>query len=145
MKIRDSKRVLLKRLQSSGVALSEMTVPMGVDAMIEFYMAERATDCDVNAEGDMLLWQWGPSFDKTYFEVDLTRQFIASGDDEPHQLSLNFRFSPSPELAEMEITCEWCHGPSETESFRKHILESTGFRTVERRAPKTVALTLAQC
>lgn len=65
------------------------------EMMAEFYHIHRAEDCEVDEDGDMLLYQWG-TYDwgaGRWFEINITRQFIPSdgAEDEILQLSLTLK------------------------------------------------------
>ena len=76
-----------------GATIDNLGHDEAVQLMLDFYREVRADDCDLDAGGDMLLFQWG-----TYdwgsgeaFEYDITRQLIREPYyDEILQLSLTF-------------------------------------------------------
>src|SRR5262245_37488233 len=113
MKPRAAKTQLLKRLEAAGLALDTLTPAEGAEAMLAYYEEERADGCDLDEEGDMLLFQWGIRDwgDGPAFEVNLTRQLIVTDDDDaPRQLSLTFRFEPAVGAAAGEGS-RWCESP----------------------------------
>lgn len=74
MKPADVKTELEQRISS----LSDLTPADGFRLMLDGYRDIRVEGCDLEADGDMLLFQWG-----TYdfgtgetFELNLTRQFL---------------------------------------------------------------------
>ncbi len=97
-------------------SLIDLTVDRAVTLMLDFYRHERADDCELANDGDMLLYQWG-----TYdwgegksFEFDLTRQFIVDDgteDDDVWQLSLTFKFLPTNDLVSKDTGNRWCNNP----------------------------------
>lgn len=96
MKSRQAKTQYLKRLEEAGLSLDELTAAVGIESMLAFYAEERADDCDLEEDGDMLLFQWG-LFDwgkGEFLEINITRQFIGDA-EEPRQLSLTFQFDPA--------------------------------------------------
>ena len=134
MKPNFAKRALLTRIEQAGRSLGTLTPSDGVDLMTDFYLEERAEACDVDSDGDMLLYQWG-----TYdwgegesFEFDITRQLIAGdGDDEDiFQLSLTFQFRPTAALRQLGSGDRWCQSPGELEGFRAFIHSSAPFLAV---------------
>ena len=128
----------LREFESSiGHEVSALTPEQGVMAMLQFYREKRVVDCDLEQDGDMLLFQWG-----TYdwgkglrFEFDITRQFIgASGEDENiWQLSLTFLFSPTDELRRLGSDNRWCSRPDQSVEFESFIVNSLAFRAVASR------------
>lgn len=112
-----------------------MTVD-GLDAesaiavMIDFYLGTRAEDVDVEADGDMLLFQWsardhfvdgrGQVYkDAPLFEYNITRQFIGASceDDAFLQLSLTLYYEVEGTIdGAPERGNRWCHRPVEERS-----------------------------
>ena len=112
--------------------------------MLDFYRDQRAADCDIEQDGDMLLYQWG-SYDwgaGLFFELDITRQFIEgeAEDDNVVQLSLTFRYTPTELLRKVGGGNRWCSALHELESFRAFILKSPAFAAVEDAPPAAVLL-----
>jgi hypothetical protein len=112
----------------------------GIEAMLEFYRTERADDCSLDDDGDMLLFQWG-----TYdwgqgpeFELDITRQLIRGDgeDDDIWQLSLTF-FFPRNAIASGD---RWCHSPDKTDDFASFVRSHDAYATVAQAAPVRVEL-----
>jgi len=112
--------------------------------MLDFYRQGRAEECLIDADGDMLLFQWG-----TYdwgegesFEFDITRQLtVGDGEDEDiFQLSLTFKFEPTAPLRQLGAGNRWCHSPEELEEFRKFIYGSPAFSAVRGEVPSDVDL-----
>src|SRR5262245_16535664 len=112
MKVRSAQTVFLQRLQNAGQELASLRPAQGFVAMFDFYMAEPADGCAVEADVDMLLFEWG-----TYnwgsgesFELNITRQWMAkdAADEEPWQLRLTFHFEPSGALRRLGAGNRWC-------------------------------------
>jgi hypothetical protein len=117
MKSADALHEFKRFLKKGGANVEALSVRQGIDAMIEFYRSTRADDCDLDRDGDMLLFQWG-----TYdwgqgrrSELDITRQFIPAGreDEDIWQLSLTFLFDPNLNANENR----WCMSPTELDDF----------------------------
>src|SRR5262245_23394573 len=99
MKVASAKKRLLELIQPKAPQLSALSPEDGISLMLAFYQAERADGCEVDEDGDMLLYQWG-CYDwgqGESFDFNISRQFVdAKGDDEGiRQLSLTFKFKPS--------------------------------------------------
>ena len=112
-----------------GIDLSKSTPRDGIEQMLSFYRSMPASGC-AGPDGDMLLFQWG-TYDwgeGRHFEIGITRQFIeqdaGEDDDAISQLSLTYRFEPTPERVTLGDGNRWCHGPAETASFRASVLSS---------------------
>jgi hypothetical protein len=108
-------------LAARGAAESTLTPRSAADAVFSFYRDVRADDCDLDRDGDLLLFQWG-----TYdwgqgerFEWDITRQFIvgAGEDDDMSQLHVTFRFAADPTLRSLGSGDRWCSSPVELADF----------------------------
>jgi hypothetical protein len=142
MKPKDSERALLGRLKNA----SDQAVSTSLQVMLDFYGEERADGCPIEEDGDMLLFQWG-----TYdwgkgegFELDLTRQFIISGEDEPYQLHMTLRFDPTDECRHLGAGNKWCPSPAHLSAFRDFIRESAPYVLLGGRVPPKVAINFGQ-
>lgn len=143
MKPRSAKRVFLQRLRAAGKELGSLRPAGGVRALLDFYSAERADGCDPEADGDMLLFQWG-----TYdwgageaFELNITRQLTADGEDaEIRQLRLTFKFKPSTALRALGEGNRWCESPGRLKDFHRLVLGTPAFAAVGRRRADKVCL-----
>src|ERR1700689_2569374 len=88
----------------AGTAVSVFKPIDAVRLMLDFYREERAEGCEVDADGDMLLFQWGThewGQHGRFFEFNLTRQFVdeeVEDGENTSQLSLTCYFHPTPEL-----------------------------------------------
>jgi hypothetical protein len=144
MKPRAAKTRFLKRLEAAGVALNTLTPAAGVEAMLAFYNEERADRCDLDEDGDMLLFQWGINDwgHGPAFEVNLTRQLIVADDedDSPQQLSLTFRFDPTVAPKGLKDGNRWCESPDGLAAFRRFVSASKAFQAVGQLAPAGVEL-----
>jgi len=114
-------------LAARGASVAGLSVPNGIEAMLEFYRSTRAKDCSLEDDGDMLLFQWGPYQVGTEhrFEVNLTRQFIPDGgdDDDIWQLSLTFVYAPST----MAGGNRWCTAPDGLDEFARFVRASAAY------------------
>jgi len=127
-------------LKARGANVDALSVRQGIDAMIEFYRSTRADDCDLDRDGDMLLFQWG-----TYdwgqgrrSELDITRQFIPAGgeDEDIWQLSLTFLFDPNLNANGNR----WCMSPTELDDFVAFVGSHAAYVAMADRAPSGVEL-----
>jgi hypothetical protein len=124
MNIEDALQEFQSYVEERASAIATLTPEQATAAMLGFYRDVRASDCDLDSEGDMLLVQWG-----TYdwgkgerFEFDITRQFIPTGEDpEMMQLSLKFTLAADDELRGLGNGNRWCHFPRDIPDFWKFV------------------------
>jgi hypothetical protein len=127
-----------------GVNLSGSTFRDGLEQMFSFYRSARATGC-AGPDGDMLLFQWG-TYDwgeGRHFELSITRQFIEQellDDDAISQLSLTYKFEPTPERAALGEGNRWCHDLTELASFEAFALSSPAYSAGQTARPIRVEL-----
>ena len=116
-------------------ALGKRPCPKDViGAMTDFYRSHRADDCELDQDGDMLLFQWG-TYDwgqGRWFEFNITRQFmLTEGEDEGiFQLSVTLKYSPAAEFDALLSGNQWCHCPSELPDFIEYIFASKPMRSI---------------
>lgn len=139
-----AKEELEKFLAGRGVTLGRLTPSQGMQAMLAFYAAVRVMDCDLDQDGDMLLFQWG-TFDwgaGVRFEVDITRQFMAGcgEDDAIWQLRLAFAFPPSDLLRAIGKGDRWCPSPAEIGDFAGFIESHPALAAVGGRSDAKITL-----
>jgi hypothetical protein len=114
--------------------------------MLDWYRDERADGCDLDQEGDMLLYQWGcyDWGDGESFELNITRQLIdgAGEDEDIRQLLLTFKYKPTDFLRRVKEGNRWCHSPKGLEDFKSFIGSSEALRAVGEAKPVQVSLNL---
>ena len=144
MKPSQSENVLKNRL---GQPIERITPRQGFAAMFAFYAEQRAQDVDADQAGDMLLFQWGVySFSgPDSFQLDITRQFSITGEDEPYQLSLTFHFAPTESLRRIEDGNRWCNSPNELAELKRFVESSAAFKAVADVKPLRVEMDFCQC
>ena len=156
----NSKPELEERIKQSGAAINTLTPSKGVRLMLDLYKAIRAENCELDDDGDMLLFQWG-----TYdwgkgpsFQFDITRQFTVSHSEEDEeeyeeeydeefeedaavfQLSLKFHFVASTEFDALKSGNHWCRTPAELPGFEAIIFDSDAYRAVQASRPSKVTV-----
>lgn len=127
MKSTKALREFEQHLLRCGVRGTPKAPDVGFAHMLGFYRSVRATDVSLDADGDMLSFQWG-TYDwghGPHFEVDLTRQFIRSGaeDDDIWQLQLTYRFTPTELTSGLGKGDRWCRGPDELSAFERFVFQ----------------------
>jgi hypothetical protein len=141
-------------VQASGKSLPALTPDEATTLMLSFYKHTRADDVNLEADEDMLLFQWGV-YDwgqGEYFEYTITRQLIADRafiDKETHeewtermfeQLSLTFRYKLSEALRGLPSGNRWCYRPEELTDFAQYIAESPATLAVRNEIAHRVEL-----
>lgn len=113
--------------------------------MFSFFQSVPAAGCE-GPDGDMLLYQWG-AYDwgeGLHFELNITRQFIEQDlqdDDAISQLSLTYRFAPTPERVLLGQGNRWLSSRDEWASFQEFVLSSPPFIVLASTPPVAVELT----
>lgn len=144
----NAKKELETRIKQAGIAVGELTPAQGIRLMLDFYKDVRADTCELDENGDMLLFQWG-----TYdwgegrsFQCDITRQFIVahSEDEDDHvamsQLSFTFHFTPSAQFDAIKSSNRWCGRLGELGVFEAFITGSDAYRAVQASRAAKVTL-----
>jgi len=143
MKVQESEARLRKRV---GKPIEQLTPREAIAAMCDFYKDERADGADLDQDGDMLLYQWGVySFGQPEaFQIDITRQFMVTGEDEPHQLHCTCYFKPTDALRKINSSNQWCSSPDELPQFRKFVEDSGAMKALGDSKPDRVELGFGQ-
>ncbi len=142
---KNAKKELEKFIKKCDTPMGSLTPAQGIRIMLDFYRDVRADGCELDEDGDMLLFQWGTSEcgDSESFQFDITRQFIlveSEDDDAMSQLSFTFHFTPSAELAKLEDGNQWCSTPDDLEEFESFITGSGAHGAVAAARPAKVTL-----
>lgn len=140
MRALDLESAFRRHLDSNDRALAELDATTSIDSMIGFYTDHRVADVVIQHDGDMLLFQWGPSIDQRDFVYDITRQVIIDheGDDDIRQLSLTLHYPAAPDIGRGNL---WCPRPEEAEAFRSSVARHPATAHVLTRRPHRVQLT----
>ncbi|MCG3132770.1 MAG: hypothetical protein FLDDKLPJ_03636 [Phycisphaerae bacterium] len=128
-------------------ALSNPTVETLLSQMVAFYVEQRAEGPDIDADGDMLLYQWGVyDWGKgERFELSIVRQFILPEEDEPYQLHLTMVFPATPELRAIPSGNQWCTAPSDVARFMEFIRSSTALKHLHDQVPRDLSIHYEPC
>ncbi len=147
MKPTEAKEDFEHFVEESGATVSEFKPIDAIRLMLDFYQQERAEGCDLQADEDMLLFQWG-AFEwgkqGRFFEFNLVRQFIdndAEDGENTTQLSLTCYFTPTAELEALKTGSKWCSSPDELAGFEYFISKTPAYKAVGRLRPENIALT----
>ena len=130
-----------------GVSISDCSPRQGFDQMFSFFQSVSPEGCE-DSNGDMLLFQWGTHDwgSGDHFELNITRQFIEQefeDDGAISQLSLTFKFKPTPALQGLGSGSRWCSGLTEVEKVRAFVFSSEAFCAVAEN--KALAVGLMYC
>lgn len=124
--------------------LQTLDVSRALDELLSFYAEKRAENCDLQSDGDMLLFQWGVHDweNGVYFELNFTRQFIESGaeDEDIWQLALTFRYALDDELRALPMGNRWCADLSAITDFKAFVKTSFAFQASAARQAAQVTL-----
>jgi hypothetical protein len=148
MRTADCRHAFEEQLASRRKTLDTIDASSAVQLMIDFYVAVRTDDVDLENGGDMLLFQWGvhdwgggPSF-----EYDVTRQLIGEvvdendADDAFWQLSLTLHFVATREAQAIGSGEHWCARLDGVDEFRNFIRDCAATALARRGAPQRVEL-----
>lgn len=124
-----------------------LTPRQGAAAVLDFYRERRAAGCDLESDGDMLLFQWGTHDwgEGQHFEIDFTRQLLVPRDEEDPdvlQLSLTFRFPATEGMRGLGAGDRWCHTPAGLGAMRAFIEAAPAFAAVADRTDGVASLRL---
>ena len=147
MKPLEAREEFEQLVADAGLPVSELKPIDAIRLMLDFYREARADGCDLQADGDTLMFQWG-IFEAgkagRYFDFNLTRQFVddeAGQDEQTTQLSLTCHFTPTAELEALKTGSKWCASPDELAGFEYFIGRTAAFRVVGKLTPVQVSLT----
>jgi hypothetical protein len=132
MKPKHAKREFEAMIKRAGVPLPELTACQGIGLMLAFYRDVPAADCDPDASGEMLLFEWG-SQGQPRFCLNIWRQFTLtdpSADGEMSQLCLDFYYPLTPELEALGSGSQWCEKPSDLEQLETFITNAPAYGAV---------------
>lgn len=128
-------------LDGRGTALPGLRVPEATTLVLAFYREFRAQHARITDQGDGLLWQWGPDADAERFTVDLTRQLVREGDNEPIvQLSVTLAYRWTPARRALGRGHAWCFSPPASIEFEKSLRASAAYRAIQTAIPAAIFL-----
>ena len=129
-------------LSDEAIDASEMDLRRGAEAVTEFYRRSRFQLCDLEQDGDMLLYQWGVNDwgDGEFFDIDFTRQLIDCSDEDRRitQVSLRFRYPVVRDCSGLKAGNFWCEHVDLTNRFEDDVQTSESFRLGKRLTPDKI-------
>lgn len=156
MKAQEAEETFLTFIQNHGFQLNQLYPSNAINLMLAFYEEVRAEECDLEADGDMLLFQWGSySWNKNQqFEYSLTRQLIFPQKYEEGgemweengiwQLSLTLKYPLQQNLQELDSGNEWCFSPTQLAEFREFVAQHQVTQLLKDISPAVVELDYCQ-
>lgn len=146
----EAKDELDRIIATTAGGLSAVSPAHATKLMADFYCNQRASDCDISEDGDMLLFEWGVyPWSGESFRIQITRQFIPRGgdDDDIYQLVLGVHYPPddearaAAEAARASRTSNrWCASPQELSGFLGFVAASPAMALAAHRTPFKVTL-----
>lgn len=142
LKVQASRSAFAKILEARKIALPDLIPGTGFALMCAFYATRRTEGCDIQNDGDTLLFQWALSAgSRERFTVEITRQFMSGPDNEDiRQLSLFFSYAPSAELRAIGSGSASCHSPLELEDFVTYVTTTRAYQILEQVEAAKVSL-----
>jgi hypothetical protein len=134
-----------------GNSLGAIPPKNGIEHMLNYYNQKKYLDAEKEADGDMLLFQYGiyDWGEGKHFEYDITRQVIFNSpsrtdDDSIFQISLTYRFSPE-KYSSLISSNKWStEFNNSTNEFKNYINNSIATEMVKGEQPIEVILSVEQ-
>jgi hypothetical protein len=141
----DSVTIFRERVALAGLAVNRLTAAEALAQILSFYREVRADKCVLDAEGDMLLFDWGArdAAEGEMFQLEFTRQFIQPGDEDEDGMSqiwTRLLFKMTPDLQKIGEGEHWCESPDGADAFEEFVLASEAYRAVVELTPERVDL-----
>jgi hypothetical protein len=147
MKPLEAQTFFLNLLSENNFSVDTISPKDAIRLMLNFYTNTRAEYCEIDQDGDMLLFEWGTYDwgDGEHFNYKITRQFIFPVQENPDyngiwQLSLSLKYQPSPELTAIGSGNQWCSSPTKVADFATYIEQSEATRQVQNTPIQSVGL-----
>ncbi len=119
-----------------------------ISCMLDFYRSERAEDCRIEDDGEMLLYQWGIHDwgQGRWFDLNITGQFIPRYVEDPEifQLSVSAKYVPTPDLEALGWGNKWCGSPDEFSQFAEFVRTSAAYTRLAQTFCAKVEITYFQ-
>ena len=144
MKPSDSQSRFEQFVADSGSSVATLAAPDAIRLMLAFYRQVRAANCLLDQDGDMLLFQWGPHDfgEGEAYRYNITRQFIAPGDEDDDgmsQLSLTVRYPVTSALRTLNGS-QSCPSPAQAGELEQFIRSHEATKAVASLAPLQTTL-----
>lgn len=146
MRAVESRKMLEELIRQANLRLDTILPEQLIKVFLDFYANQRSEDCQIDTDGDMLLFQWGiyESILGPNFHLSMTRQFAVGGDDdaELYQLELDLEYLPTEALVLAGSGNRWCERPEkgQMKDFDEFIRNSLAFQSTRGERPVNVTL-----
>jgi len=119
-----------------------------INLVLSVYKENRIDNTDLEADGDMLLFQWG-IYDlegKSFLEIDIARQIlpdledIDEATDGMQQLSTNLKYSTNDTTSSFTNSNEWCDTPNKLNEFSQFIENNEAYKWAIQNKPLTIEI-----
>jgi hypothetical protein len=147
MRIDEAEASLRDHLAKVGLRLDGDDAAPVLEAMMDWYAAERAVDAaPLDEDGDMLLFQWG-THDwgaGRVFEYDLTRQLVRADELEDEgiiQLSLTYRYPMTDATAALGSGHSWFGSPGDLAVLRREMEAHPASSAIRSVTPQEISMT----
>ncbi|QEG22270.1 hypothetical protein MFFC18_21460 [Mariniblastus fucicola] len=136
MQRRNLESELRRHLDENDCDVAHSNPKSALDLVAGFYRIARFENCDLDNDGDMLLFQWGVNDlgDGEFFDVDFTRQLIDGSNDENliTQVSYRFRYRATDQFRSIESGNVWCEHIDLINRFSDDVRASRTFQLANR-------------
>lgn len=119
-----------------------------INLVLSLYKENRIDNTDLEADGDMLLFQWGTHDleGKSYFEIDIARQIIPDledideATDGMQQLSTNLKYLANDTTSSFNNSNEWCDTPNKLNDFSQFIENNEAYKWAIQNEPSSIEI-----
>lgn len=143
MQIDDAQNLLNRLITEKGLKLEDITLNDGLCIFNTYYHDYRFENCNLEEDGDMLLYEWGTySWNDNLFQISLGRQFIsnfADGDEAFKQLHLIF-FYPEGTFNKDLSGNKWFSNPNNTDEIISFVSNQDIFKSLLDSKPVKVEI-----
>lgn len=111
----------------------------------ELYRSVRIEGVSLEDDGDMLLFQWGTNDwgQGANFELDLTRQVIPAGVEDPPIMQLRYTYQyAAASFSDIDAGNRWCSSPGNLAEFERFVRGSEAMRRVSACAHASLRILL---
>ncbi len=140
----------IKNKIESSEAIQKHEVTAFFQVVLDLYKNNRIAHTVLEADGDMLLFQWG-TYDwgnGKYFNIDITRQIMEDIDDPDEQagtiqqLSVSLLFVPDIQSEAIGSGNQWCNTPDKLDEFENYINNSKAYKLSRGKIPESIEITM---
>jgi hypothetical protein len=147
MKSNEVKAAFEEVIEALSPDINRLLPEDGIRGLVKFYQMERIDGCDMENDGDMLLFQWGiyNFTGKNEFQINITRQLLLLEEDEPYQLSLTFYYDVNDDNSTIKAGNFWCNNVKDISGFLRMIDKNSTYQVLKDKKAAKVEMTYDQC